>query len=155
MITCLITVLGKQDGATYWSWIDHGVSSNLRTTTAAHAKTPPRIITSRSHPGDVKKVIKSAFKGTQINHVTAAGAGYKSLQIALKKSDLYLHTTKIKKWDTCAGHAVISAMGGVMTSRNGDPIRYNIGSDPVIKNGIIAAGFKRSYEEYLKKLKNA
>ena len=36
----------------------------------------------------------------------AAGAGYKLLQVLNGTTDLYFHSTYIKKWDLCAGRRV-------------------------------------------------
>lgn len=156
MASLLYLVGIQQEGKTYWSWVNHGTSPNLRTSRPAHA--PPttnklKIISSRSHPGDVKKIAESAFKGISIQHITAAGSGYKSLQVAMGRADLYLHTTPIKKWDTCAGNALISAMGGAMTSQSGGRLNYNILGSPLIREGIIAVRNRKSQRSYLEKLR--
>ncbi len=39
-------------------------------------------------------------------------------------------------WDICAGHAILSSMGGVMTDYYGNDIDY---SKPMLDNGFIAS----------------
>ena len=135
--------------------MNHGVSSSVMNNIQQPSTTDSnlvRVIASRSHPGDVKKVAESALKGKSIQEITAAGAGYKSLQVAQNKADLYLHTTKIKKWDTCAGDALLSAMGGAMTTRNGEAINYGLMHSEVITDGLIAARTKEQHKEFVKQL---
>ena len=38
-----------------------------------------------------------------VDVTAAAGAGYKVLQVVNGHTDLYYHSTHIKKWDLCAG----------------------------------------------------
>ena len=46
--------------------------------------------------------------------------------------------TKIRKWDVCAGHALLRAVGGEMTAWDGTPLEYNIGSDDSFFGGVVA-----------------
>ena len=74
-------------------------------------------------------------------------------QVAERKADLYLHTTAIKKWDICAGDAVLRTLGGKMTSRRGAEIDYSLEGDPKNSDGLIAAVTESEHTEYLEKLR--
>lgn len=50
----------------------------------------------------------------------------------------YLHITDIKKWDICAGNAIINALGGQMTTKKGKTLFYSNDSDVVNSEGLIA-----------------
>ena len=67
--------------------------------------------------------------------------------------DAYIHVTLIKKWDLCAGNAILNALGGNMTDLKGKTIDYS-GNDLKVKNegGVLAALSRHS--EFLQKLKN-
>lgn len=64
------------------------------------------IIVSRSHAGKVHNTSRAVLGGDVII-VSAAGAGYKSLEVAVGNVSAYIHMTAIKKWDVCAGAAII------------------------------------------------
>lgn len=44
----------------------------------------------------------------------AGGSGYKSLRVLNNTAAMYVHKTRIKKWDVCAGDAIMRAAGGHM-----------------------------------------
>jgi len=46
--------------------------------------------------------------------------------------------TAIKKWDLCAGNAIITALGGFMTTVNNEPIDFSWHTDPLNTKGILA-----------------
>ena len=144
-------------GKTKWAWVGHGVSKTLVEDTepkpSNHNK-EVRTIVSRSHPGSVLDVANNAFKdsGMSVKAIKAAGAGYKVLQVAEHHADLYLHTTAIKKWDVCAGNAVLNAIGGKMTTLFGNELNYDIWGNPLNTEGIVAALTDEDHQEYLKRL---
>jgi 3'(2'), 5'-bisphosphate nucleotidase len=54
----------------------------------------------------------------------SAGSSLKFCLVAEGKADLYPRFGRTMEWDTAAGHAVLSAAGGRVTTRDGAPFRY-------------------------------
>ena len=52
--------------------------------------------------------------------------------------DAYVHTTRIKKWDVCAGNAILNAVGGQMTTLNGQLLDYGDTQNPRNNDGLLA-----------------
>jgi len=77
--------------------------------------------------------------------------GYKSLEVANRHVDAYLHVTEIKKWDICAGNAIINFLGGKMTTLSNELLYYSSEDDTINKKGLLATMEK--HELYLEKLK--
>lgn len=123
---------------TLWAWLDHGHSKELSKPTEHNASLKnPRIIVSRSHAGHVNQTALSAF-GNGVKIIPAGGAGFKVLSLFNDKADVYIHTTLIKKWDICAGDALLRSFGGKMTTLEGKEISY--GEQSLVKNngGLLA-----------------
>ncbi|XP_035219349.1 inositol monophosphatase 3-like, partial [Stegodyphus dumicola] len=131
---------------TVWGWAGKG-SSKSKLTLTDHK--PFTIIVSRSHAGKVKEVARAAF-GPDTEVISAGGSGYKTLQVADGKAYAYIHVTLIKKWDICAGNALLNAIGGKMTALDGSEIDY--GDPEVVKNekGLIAT--LNEHEKFVNKL---
>lgn len=138
-------------GKTFWAWVGHGHSKELskpETNNEASLKAP-RIIVSRSHAGPVNQTALAAF-GNGGKIIPAGGAGFKVLSLFNKKADAYIHKTLIKKWDICAGHALLRSFGGRMTTLEGKEISY--GEKSLVKNngGLLATLHNHKY--FLEKL---
>jgi len=86
--------------------------------------------------------------GEDVNVTPAGGAGYKSWEVLKGEQDAYVHVTLIKKWDICAGNAILSAAGGSMTTLAGEEIDYSGNSNPKNEGGLLAT--MRSHEGFLK-----
>jgi inositol monophosphatase 3 len=67
-----------------------------------------------------------------------------------RHADGYLHTTEIKKWDICAGNAIINTLDGKMTTLSNEVLDYS-SEDTVNTKGVLATMEK--HEFYLEKLK--
>lgn len=140
---------------TFWAWKDIAVSATLRKiqdepVSRMAAVKNPKIIVSRSHTGDVKDMVKIVF-GDKTPITVAGGAGYKVLEVVFGNATNYIHLTEIKKWDLCAGHAILSALKGKMTTLKSQPITYE--RDPktfVNKGGVIAT--LKNHEYYAGKI---
>lgn len=111
---------------TVWAWKGHGRSPipEFQTVQRQTNFDEMKIIVSRSHPGKVTDLAIKAF-GEKSEIIPAGGAGFKALHVAQRKVDAYIHMTAIKKWDICAGHALLSTMQGDMTDLNGNKIDYS------------------------------
>ncbi|CAI4230938.1 unnamed protein product [Auanema sp. JU1783] len=97
---------------------------------------PKRIIVSRSHSGAVQTLAEKSF-GNTYTVEPAGGSGYKTLRVVNGTAEIYVHQTAIKKWDTCAGDAVLRALGGAMLDLTGEPLKYGPTSEIVNRNGLI------------------
>nr|XP_046263717.1 inositol monophosphatase 3 [Scatophagus argus] len=129
-------------GFTAWAFVGQG--SNMRPR-SSYSISPPKVIVSRSHSGKVKSYIQGAF-GNSTTIIEAGGAGYKVLSLletppsaagSIDQADVYVHITFIKKWDICAGAAILNALGGQMTTLKGEDIDYS--GTPVNKGGLVAS----------------
>lgn len=50
-----------------------------------------------------------------------------------------MHNTNIKKWDICAGDAILAAIGGSLMDLSGDRIDYGHNANIKIGKGLLAA----------------
>jgi len=123
------------ENKTLWAWKGRGMS--FRPTEKPVPGDPLRVIVSRSHAGDIRT--NAPALGVSKDGVTpAGGAGYKVGEVLAGQQDAYLHKTRIKKWDLCAGHALLNAAGGRMTDWRGRDIDYSDGTEPYVRGGIVA-----------------
>ncbi|XP_047026686.1 putative inositol monophosphatase 3 [Helicoverpa zea] len=135
---------------TYWGWYTKKPSTNMpKATHKEENKEHPRVVVSRSHPGKVSELAMSAY-GPKTTVSSAAGAGYKVMEVVNGTYDVYLHATAIKKWDLCAGDAIIKTVRGKMTTIKGENIDYSADSDVKVSGGILVTRFDHQY--YVDKL---
>lgn len=94
------------------------------------------IVATRSHFRNVSRTdgwrnmreaierLQALRPGTSLTR--AGGAGYKIAEVAEGRADLYLHEGPIRKWDVCAGEALLRAAGGRITDYSGDDHKYDV-----------------------------
>lgn len=114
------------------------ILANSNTLNPAAVVKNPTFIVSRSHTGEVKEYIQNVF-GVNAPIIKAAGAGYKVLQVIYNNASAYIHLTNIKKWDICAGHAILNALGGAMTTLHNEQINYESDSSVLNERGVLAS----------------
>src|SRR5665213_1364762 len=95
-------------------------------------------VSSRSHP-DAKT--DALLKSLTIKGQTNAGSSLKFCLVAAGEADIYPRAGQTMEWDTAAGHAVLRAAGGKVTSWDGTPFHYG---KPGFHNGpFIARGLTK------------
>ena len=82
--------------------------------------------------------------------VSAGGAGYKSIEVIRGKASVYAHVTLIKKWDICAGNAILNAVGGQMKTLKDETIDYDKCGPAANSHGLLAS--MNSFSYYMEKL---
>lgn len=107
------------------------------------------IIVSRSHAGDVKKVLEKVY-GARANIISAGGSGYKTIELISGRADAYIHLTKIKKWDICAPHAILHSIPeGSLVDLSGDKILFGDPSAKEVTTGLVASLDKKLSRELI------
>src|SRR5471032_925099 len=95
-------------------------------------------VSSRSHP-DAKT--DELLKTLTIKDHTNAGSSLKFCLVAAGEADIYPRAGQTMEWDTAAGHAVLRAAGGKVTTWDGAPFLYG---KPGFHNGpFIARGLNK------------
>ena len=74
----------------------------------------------------------------QLTPLCVLAAGYKTLQVIKGDADAYVHVTRIKKWDICAGSAILKSVGGQLSTLGGAEIDYGQEGDPKNDDGLLA-----------------
>ena len=128
---------------TYWSFDSKYLSNNIKNALKSRQMSNDtfRTIVSRSHAGDVRHIIESSLRESykKIDVISAAGSGFKTIELIEGKADAYIHTTRIKKWDICAPNAIINSIKSAkMTTIFGEKIQYNFEDDVRNENGLLA-----------------
>ncbi|CBY43717.1 unnamed protein product [Oikopleura dioica] len=66
-------------------------------------------------------------------------SGYKAVSLFDGVAEAYIHTTLIKKWDLCPGHAILKAYEGNMSHLDGTEINYKYDSDTKSEGGMVSS----------------
>jgi len=142
---------------TAWGWAGEDALSKVVLDDVANNKanvhtdlSTARIIVSRSHSGSVNETAQKTL-GSGIIVTPAGGAGFKAWEVIKGTQDAYIHTTLIKKWDICAGAAILNALHGKLTTLDGQDIDYGSGDQEKNKDGLLATLY--NHEKFLEKLK--
>ena len=98
-----------------------------RATERAAIRTRPKpqtglvAMTSRSHPDPATAAYLEKISGVQRN---VSGSSLKFCRIAEGTADIYPRLVSLSEWDTAAGHALVVAAGGTVTTVDGQPLTY-------------------------------
>lgn len=79
--------------------------------------------------------------------------GYKFLEVVSGNATAYVHMTAIKKWDICAGTAILTALGGTVTQLfDQQLISFSPSDSKVLQWGLLATMSNHAW--YLDKFSN-
>lgn len=94
---------------------------------------------------------KEFFKKLGVASFESRGSSLKVAEICQGLADLYLTTSnKIKQWDTCASHCLITESGGKITDMSGNKVLYNTEklnheNGLIVTNGLVHEEIIRRY----------
>jgi 3'(2'), 5'-bisphosphate nucleotidase len=117
------------------AWEEDG--DGARTPIAVRAPDPAglTVVASLSHRNPE---LESYIATLAVRRSVSRGSALKFCLVARGEADIYPRTGPTMEWDTAAGHAVLLAAGGSMTTFDGQPFRY---AKPEFRNGhFIARG---------------
>ena len=103
-------------------------------------RTPPEegvtVLASRRH-GD-PEVLSTFLNDRPIAEIRNAGSSLKLCLVAAGEGDIYPRFGNTMEWDIAAGHAILSAAGGRITTEDGEPMLY--GKETMLNPNFIAWG---------------
>ena len=79
------------------------------------------VVRSKSHPSAKTEAFLQTLK---IKELVSGSSSVKFCQVAEGSADIYPRFGRTMEWDTAAGHAVLIAAGGRVTTLDGAPLRY-------------------------------
>jgi 3'(2'), 5'-bisphosphate nucleotidase len=106
------------------------------------------VVASRSH-GDTD-ALDSFLAGRKIAAQTNAGSSLKFCLVAAGEADLYPRLGRTMEWDTAAGHAVLLAAGGSVTTLDGEELCYGkpgLDNPHFVASGLAACATMRTATE--------
>ncbi len=95
-------------------------STRLRVNTVGEGQ-PLVVSASRSHGSDE---LEAWLLRITVKARSDAGSSLKFCQVASGDADIYPRFGTTMEWDTAAGHALVLAAGGIVSMRDGEPLRY-------------------------------
>ncbi|HUQ12210.1 MAG TPA: 3'(2'),5'-bisphosphate nucleotidase CysQ [Steroidobacteraceae bacterium] len=90
-------------------------------------------VASRSHRSPETDEFLAKYPVTEFRSI---GSSLKFCVVAAGQADIYPRLGPTMEWDTAAGHAVLAAAGGTVTTLDGEPFRYG---KPDFRNGNFLA----------------
>jgi 3'(2'), 5'-bisphosphate nucleotidase len=94
-------------------------------------------LTSQSH---LNRATEAFLNRYQVIEQKAIASSLKFGWLAKGEADLYPRTGETSEWDTAAGHAVLTAAGGSVTTLEGRPLRYGKADSGFINPNFVAWG---------------
>jgi 3'(2'), 5'-bisphosphate nucleotidase len=124
-------LLATKDAAVY------GAPQPIRTRPHPGPSAPWIVAVSRSH-GDPHTEAFIAKRPGAIRQ--ALGSSIKFCRVAEGGADIYPRLSPTSEWDVAAGHAIVTAAGGLVTDGRGQPLRFGEAREGFLVQDFIAWG---------------
>jgi 3'(2'), 5'-bisphosphate nucleotidase len=95
-----------------------------------------RMVTSRQTKASPRVFLDMLAPVAQVTTELHAGSSLKFCRIAEDRADVYPRPGRTMIWDTCAGDALLRAMGGMVITESGEPMPYD---SKILENQPFAA----------------
>ena len=118
------------------AWRDEAGGAPQTIAVQRTARSPLRVVGSRSHPAPELADYLAALGPHEI---TDMGSSLKICLIAEGAADLYPRFGPTSEWDTAAAQAILESAGGRMIDKTGRPLRYN-SKDDLLNPHFLAFG---------------
>lgn len=118
------------------AWRDEGGSASQPIAVQRTARSPLKVVGSRSHPAPELADYLAALGPHEI---TDMGSSLKICLVAEGAADLYPRFGPTSEWDTAAAQAILESAGGRMIDTAGRPLRYN-SKDDLLNPHFLAFG---------------
>lgn len=115
----------------------YGAPTPIRTRPHPGPATPWIVSVSRSH-GDPHTEAFIAERPGAIRQVL--GSAIKFCRVAEGGADIYPRLSPTSEWDVAAGHAIVTAAGGLVTSGHGAPLKFGEDREGFLVHDFIAWG---------------
>jgi len=131
-------------GETFWTagdgvaWRRRDGSAAERIACRAAADDGLVVVASRSHRDQKTDDYLADFP---VKELISAGSSLKLCRVAEGAADMYPRLGRTMEWDIAAGHAVLAAAGGTVTTLDGTPLGY--GKDGLDNPFFVARGLAR------------
>jgi 3'(2'), 5'-bisphosphate nucleotidase len=130
-------------GAGAWKQVGDDPPMPLRTVST---RTPPRLLTSRSHGSPELETLRTRLPPHEVLHV---GSALKFGLVAEGGADLYPRLGPTAEWDTAAGQCVVEQAGGSVTHLSGSPLRYNTKESLINPHFLVSGEIGYPWQQYI------
>ena len=132
---------GERDSGAFEIATQSGTMPNFASAKPIAARAAPAdglvAVASRSH----RDYNTDEFlKGYPVKDFVAAGSSLKFCLVAAGEADIYPRLGRTMEWDTAAGHAVLAAAGGSVTTVDGRPFTYGKVEEKFANQFFVARG---------------
>lgn len=132
---------GELMSGAYETFAPPGGAPDFAEAREIHAKPAPSdglvVAISRTHNDKKTEEYLAAYK---VKRFVVAGSSLKFCLVASGEADLYPRHGRTMEWDTAAGHAILAAAGGSLTTPEGKPFLYGKVAEKFANPHFVARG---------------